>query len=92
MVRDLSAFTSKGMVNIEGVDQKIAEEQRMIVKNTFRYEGNELVIDKLADSELESEALPPSEWAIGTGSGFQGDITSFKEWSRRPSPLPSEML
>ncbi len=73
----------------EGVDQKIAEEQRMIVdeiRSDMR-ELNGLVIDKLADSELESEGLPPSEWAIGTGSGFQGDITNFERVVEAPIPI-----
>ena len=73
----------------EGVKQKIAEDQRMIV-NKIRSdmrELNELVIDKLADSELESEGLPPSEWAIGTGSGFQGDITNFERVVEAPIPI-----
>ena len=73
----------------EGVNQKIAEDQRMIV-NKIRSdmrELNELVIDKLADSELESEGLPPSEWAIGTGSGFQGDITNFERVVEAPIPI-----
>ena len=73
----------------EGVNQKIAEDQRMIVhkiRSDMR-ELNELVIDKLADSELESEGLPPSEWAIGTGSGFQGDITNFERVVDAPIPI-----
>ena len=73
----------------EGVNQKIAEDQRMIVhkiRSDMR-ELNELVIDKLADSELESEGLPPSEWAIGTGSGFQGDITNFERVVEAPIPI-----
>ena len=78
----------------EGVDRRIAEEQRMIVdqiRSDMR-ELNKLVIDRLSDSELESEGLPPSEWAIGTGPGFQGDITNFERLVEAPSPLPSEML
>ena len=73
----------------EGVDQKIAEEQRMIVdeiRSDMR-ELNGLVIDKLADSELESEGLPPSEWAIGTGSDFQGDIANFERVVEAPIPI-----
>ena len=73
----------------EGVNQKIAEEQRMIVdeiRSDMR-ELNELVIDKLSDSELESEGLPPSEWAIGTGSDFQGDIRNFERVAEAPIPI-----
>ena len=73
----------------EGVDQKIAEEQRMIVdeiRSDMR-DLNGLVIDKLADSELESEGLPPSEWAIGTGSDFQGDIANFERVVEAPIPI-----
>ena len=73
----------------EGVDQKIAEEQRIIVdeiRSDMR-ELNGLVIDKLADSELESEGLPPSEWAIGTGSDFQGDIANFERVVGAPIPI-----
>lgn len=73
----------------EGVDKKIAEDQRLVVdeiRSDMR-ELNGLVIDKLTDSELESEGLPPSEWAIGTGSGFQGDITNFERVVEAPIPI-----
>ena len=72
-----------------GLDQKIAEEQRMIVDQirSDMLELNELVIDSLSDSELASEGLPPSEWAIGTGSGFQGDITNFERVVDAPLPI-----
>ena len=73
----------------DGVDLKIAKEQRMIVveiRSDMR-ELNGMVIDRLSDSELESEGLPPSEWAIGTGSGFQGDITNFERVIDAPIPI-----
>ena len=73
----------------EGVDKKIAEDQRLVVdeiRSDMR-ELNGLVIDKLTDSELESEGLPPSEWAIGTGSMFQGDITNFERGVEAPIPI-----
>lgn len=73
----------------EGLDRKIAEEQRMIVdqiRSDMR-ELNKLVIDRFSDSELESEGLPPSEWAIGTGPGFQGDITNFERVVEAPLPI-----
>ena len=73
----------------EGVDKKIAEDQRLVVdeiRSDMR-ELNGLVIDKLTDSELESEGLPPSEWAIGTGSMFQGDITNFERGVGAPIPI-----
>ena len=73
----------------EGLDRKIAEEQRMIVDQIRldMRELNKLVIDRLSDSELESEGLPPSEWAIGTGPGFQGDITNFERLVEAPLPI-----
>ena len=73
----------------EGVDQKIAGEQRIIVdeiRSDMR-ELNKLVIGKLSDSELESEGLPPSEWAIGTGSKFQGEIMNFQREVEEPIPI-----
>ena len=69
-----------------GLVHDIAQEQRMIVdeiRSDMR-ELNKLVIDRLSDSELESEGLPPSEWAIGTGPGFQGDITNFERLVEAP--------
>ena len=73
----------------DGVDLKIAKEQRMIVEEirSDMRELNGMVIDRLSDSELESEGLPPSEWAIGTGSGFQGDITNFERVIDAPIPI-----
>ena len=73
----------------KGLDQKIAEEQRMVVdeiRSDMR-ELNKMVIERLADSELESEGLPPSEWAIGTGPSFQGDITNFERVAEAPIPV-----
>ena len=73
----------------KGLDQKIAEEQRMVVdeiRSDMR-ELNKMVIERLADSELESEGLPPSEWAIGTGPSFQGDITNFERMAEAPIPV-----
>ena len=73
----------------KGVDQKIAKKQRMIVEEirSDMKELNGLVIDRLSDSGLESEGLPPSEWAIGTGSGFKGDITNFERVVDAPIPI-----
>ena len=73
----------------KGVDQKIAKEQRMIVEEirSDMRELNGLVIDRLSDSGLQSEGLPPSEWAIGTGSGFKGDITNFERVVEAPIPI-----
>ncbi len=73
----------------EGLDRKIAEEQRMIVDQIRldMRELNKLVIDRFSDSELESEGLPPSEWAIGTGPDFQGDITNFERVVEAPLPI-----
>ena len=53
-----------------GLDQKIAEGQRMVIDQirTDMRELNGLVMDKFADLKIESEGLPPSNWAIGTGS------------------------
>ncbi len=73
----------------KGLDQKIAEEQRMVVdeiRSDMR-ELNKMVVERLADSELESEGLPPSEWAIGTGPSFQGDITNFERMAEAPIPV-----
>ena len=73
----------------EGVDRNIAEEQRIAV-DEIRSDMRELsglVIDRLADSELESEVLPPSEWAIGTGPRFQGDIANFERVVEAPIPV-----
>tara|TARA_Y100001954_G_scaffold130865_1_gene139881 strand:- start:266 stop:1060 length:795 start_codon:yes stop_codon:yes gene_type:complete len=73
----------------EGLDQKIAEEQRMIVKKirSDMRELNRLIITRLAESGLEAEALPPSEWAIGTGSKFQGEIINFQREVGEPIPI-----
>ena len=64
----------------DGLDQKIAEEQRMIVKKirSDMRELNRLIVTRLVETGLEAEALPPSEWAIGTGSKFQGEIINFQ--------------
>ena len=72
-----------------GVDQKIAEEQRMVIDQirTDMRELNGLVMDKFVDLKLESEGLPPSNWAIGTGSSFQGDITNFERVPKEPIPI-----
>ena len=72
-----------------GLVHDIAQEQRMIVdeiRSDMR-ELNRLVIDKLADSRLESESLPPSEWAIGTGPDFQGEIEKFQRPADAPLPI-----
>ena len=73
----------------DGLDQKIAEEQRMIVKKirSDMRELNRLIVTRLAESGLEAEALPPSEWAIGTGPRFQGDIANFERVVEAPIPV-----
>ena len=73
----------------DGLDQKIAEEQRMIVKKirSDMRELNRLIVTRLAESGLEAESLPPSEWAIGTGSKFQGEIINFQREVEEPIPI-----
>ena len=72
-----------------GVDQEIAKEQRMAVEEirSDMRQLNRLVIEKFSEAELESEGLPPSEWAIGTGSKFQGDISNFERGVGSPVPI-----
>ena len=55
-------------------------------------ELNRLVIEKFSEAELESEGLPPSEWAIGTDQNSKETLLISKGEKRLQFPLPSEML
>jgi len=73
----------------EGVDVNIADEQRIIVdkiRSDMR-ELNRLLIDKLTESGIKSESLAPSEWAVGTGPEFQGDVKNFQRVANAPIPV-----
>ena len=73
----------------EGMDKNIAQEQRIIVdeiRSDMR-ELNRLLIDKLAESEIKAEGFAPSEWAIGTGPEFHGDVKNFQRVVEAPIPI-----
>ncbi len=63
-----------------GSNSSIIENQHKAVSQIRKdmVELNTIVIDSLELHGLQCECLPPSDWAIGTGKEFSGDISIFE--------------
>jgi len=64
-----------------GYDRNIIEDQRKAVKKVRQdmLELNKIVLDNLEKFGIKSLSHPPSLWANGLGSKFNGDIDRFKK-------------
>ena len=73
----------------EGLDREIYSEQKNAVSQIRKdmRELNSLVIESLHRTGLECESLPPSNWAIGTGNDFKGDLDVFERFPSHPIPV-----
>jgi isopentenyl phosphate kinase len=73
----------------EGMKTEISKDQREAVEEirSDMRELNELIIDKFAERGLACIGHPPSEWAIGTGTRFMGDISVFERAVGEPIPV-----
>jgi isopentenyl phosphate kinase len=73
----------------EGMKTEISKDQREAVEEirSDMRELNELIIDKFTERGLACIGHPPSEWAIGTGARFMGDISVFERAPGEPIPV-----
>ena len=65
------------------LEQKAAVSQ---IRNDMR-ELNSLVIKCLNEVGLECESYPPSDWALGTGPSFEGDLGNFNKGNEEAIPV-----
>ena len=47
---------------------------------------NTAVIESLSRAGVDCEAMPPRDWAIGVGTGFEGDLSDFVRDPGEPIP------
>ena len=48
---------------------------------------NTAVIESLSRAGVDCEAMPPRDWAIGVGTGFEGDLSDFVRDPGEPIPV-----
>ena len=74
---------SEGFRSDISLEQKAAVSQ---IRSDMR-ELNALVITSLNEVGLECESHPPSDWALGTGQGFQGSLSAFQKENQEAIPV-----
>ena len=72
-----------------GIRSDISLEQRVAVSQirSDMRELNSLVMSSLNQVGLECENHPPSDWALGTGRSFQGNLSAFVKSNEDAIPL-----
>ncbi len=65
----------------QGADEEILTEQILAVDSIRQdmRELNSILCESLANSDITSRTLPPSDWAQETGPEFTGDLTPFAQ-------------
>lgn len=73
----------------DGARSDISYEQKNAVSQIRRdmRELNTLVINSLNKVGLECESHPPSDWALGTGHSFQGNLSAFHRSNEDSIPV-----
>ena len=72
-----------------GFNPDISEEQELAIARvrSDMDDLNKCVIESLMRAGVESEALPPREWADGVGVEFKGDLGAFTRGPEEPLPI-----